>query len=143
MVFMTMHLPFTTAFTLVTTSHNVTEVSTKLPIELTKVHEKTISLYFTNRSDRITLICQQNGNILPTNLLNLSKSPLCQIPAREVAFWIIIVITYITIFIIFLIHFVVNDIKNNDQQTLSNDSSNCKACSYNDKRVNSTSFYQY
>ena len=79
---------------------NVTEyvaaTTNKLPVHLLKVFENSISLHFTNRSDKITLVCQdpQVQPKLPTSV--------CDISISDVAFWTSALIIYITLLALLL-----------------------------------------
>lgn len=60
-------------------------------VDLMRVFQNTISLSFANKSDSITLICQ-NPQMLPRP----SYRSICEITTTDAAFWIAALIIYIT-----------------------------------------------
>ena len=60
-------------------------------VDMMRVFENSLSLSFTNRSDSITLMCQ-NPQVVPRP----TSRSICDVKAADAAFWMALLITYIT-----------------------------------------------
>lgn len=103
-------LGFTSVFLLFSLTMNLSEgnngsTSTEqppqyqLPVDSMKVFENHISLHFTNRSDRLTLICQN-----PQVQAEMQTS-VCDMSTADIAYWTWALIIYLTVFALILTYF--------------------------------------
>lgn len=60
-------------------------------VDMMRVFENSLSLSFTNRSDSVTLMCQ-NPQVVPRPYTR----SICDVKASDAAFWMALLITYIT-----------------------------------------------
>lgn len=101
-------------------------------IDLMKVYENTFSLYITNQSDRVTLICQSPHVIplvKPQVLNNYSNKTLCEVSVSDIAFWLFALITYITFLVLALTLCMMGEKdEKNDSINETFDDSYCSKC---------------